>query len=308
MEILARDLMSLTSPVASAAVEDKILHQDMFDAVQHLPTGFVDLLILDPPYNLSKNYDGKPFRERQSSDYQIWFTSLIKAIKPLLRPNASAYVCSDWKTSVLIAPILEKTFHVQNRITWEREKGRGALRNWKNTAEDIWFCTTSQHYSFNVDEVKVKRRAIAPYRTDSGVPKDWQEEEGGNFRITSPSNIWTDISVPFWSMRENTDHPTQKPEKLISKLILASSNPGELVFDPFLGSGTSAVVACKLGRRFLGVEISRTYCCWALKRLRMAAEDPSIQGYAGGVFWDRNTLAEQPKAKPVVPRPESRLL
>ena len=71
---------------------------------------------------------------------------------------------------------------------------------------------------------------------------------GGNFRDTHPSNLWTDISVPFWSMPENTDHPTQKAEKLIAKLVLASTNPGDFVFDPFLGSGTSSVVAKKLGK------------------------------------------------------------
>jgi len=98
-------------------------------------------------------------------------------------------------------------------------------------------------------------------------------------------------------MPENTKHPTQKPEKLIAKLVLASSDPGEMVLDPFLGSGTTAVVARKLGRRFVGVEIDREYCCWALKRLAIAQEDSSIQGYADGVFWERNSLSDRPKDK-----------
>ncbi|MBO1351689.1 MAG: site-specific DNA-methyltransferase [Hormoscilla sp. GUM202] len=144
---------------------------------------------------------------------------------------------------------------------------------------------------------KLKRKVIAPYRTADGSPKDWQEEAGGNFRLTHPSNIWTDITIPFWSMPENTKHPTQKPEKLIAKLVLASSDPGEMVLDPFLGSGTTAVVARKLGRRFVGVEIDREYCCWALKRLAIAQEDSSIQGYADGVFWERNSLSDRPKDK-----------
>lgn len=97
----------------------------------------------------------------------------------------------------------------------------------------------------------------------------------------------------FWSMPENTDHPTQKPEKLIAKLILASSRPGDMVLDPFLGSGTTAVVARKLDRRFCGIEHSQEYCCWALKRLQLAEFDKSIQGYADGVFWERNSLNDQ---------------
>jgi site-specific DNA-methyltransferase (adenine-specific) len=115
--------------------------------------------------------------------------------------------------------------------------------------------------------------------------------------LTHPSNIWTDLTVPFWSMPENTDHPTQKPEKLIAKLILASSNPGDLVFDPFNGSGTTCVVAKKLERQFCGLEQNRSYCCWALKRLAIADNVTTIQGYSDGVFWERNSLNAQSSKK-----------
>jgi site-specific DNA-methyltransferase (adenine-specific) len=97
-------------------------------------------------------------------------------------------------------------------------------------------------------------------------------------------------------MPENTDHPTQKPEKLVAKAVLASSRPGDVVFDPFLGSGTTAVVAKKLGRRFVGIEIDETYACLAQKRLAMAEDDPGIQGYVDGVFWERNSGPQQAKA------------
>src|SRR5207247_9533302 len=145
-------------------------------------------------------------------------------------------------------------FEVQNRITWEREKGRGALSNWKNASEDIWFCTMSDRYTLNVETVKVRRRVLAPYRNVDGRAKDWVETDIGNFRDTHPSNLWTDITVPFWSMPENTDHPTQKSEKLLAKLIMASTNPGDVVFDPFLGSGTAPVVAREVGRSYVGIE------------------------------------------------------
>ena len=97
-------------------------------------------------------------------------------------------------------------------------------------------------------------------------------------------------------MSENTDHPTQKPEKLIAKLMLASSRENDFILDPFLGSGTTAVVARKLGRRFCGIELNQEYCCWALKRLEQATDDPTIQGYTGGVFWERNSLSDQAKS------------
>jgi site-specific DNA-methyltransferase (adenine-specific) len=88
-------------------------------------------------------------------------------------------------------------------------------------------------------------------------------------------------------------HPTQKPEKLLAKIILAATNPGDVVLDPFLGSGTTAVVAKKLGRRYVGVEIDRNYAGLAMKRLEIAERDRSIQGYAEGVFWERNSAPIQ---------------
>ena len=171
------------------------------------------------------------------------------------------------------------------------------MHNWKNGMEDIWFAVKDpNNYYFNVEAVKIRRQVIAPYRAN-GKPKDWEETTEGNFRMTYPSNFWDDISIPFWSMPENTDHPTQKPEKLIAKLILASSKKGDMVFDPFLGSGTTSVVAKKLKRHYCGIEINTEYCCWAEKRLEMADTDTEIQGYTNGVFWERNTLNKQQAEK-----------
>lgn len=285
---LAKDLTRLDRPAAAAELCDRIVHQDFFAAARFLPAHFVDLLVLDPPYNLSKNYHGQVFGAKEGVQYQKWFAQMVALLRPALKTRASVYVCSDWRTSSLIAPVLEETLVVRNRITWEREKGRGAKANWKNNTEDIWFCTVSADYYFDLESVKMKRRVLAPYRHLDGRPKDWRAEHGGNFRLTHPSNIWTDLTVPFWSMPENTDHPAQKPEKLIARLILASSARGDFVLDPFLGSGTTAVVCRKLGRRFLGIEANRQYCCWALKRLARAAREPAIQGYTDGVFWERN--------------------
>lgn len=292
---LSRYLLTLNSQVGIDDINGRVIHQDFFDVAQYLPKESIDLLIMDPPYNLSKNYNGHLFKEKEKGAYQDWFLSVLELVKPLLKTTATIYVCSDWKTSIIIAPLLEQEFYVRSRVAWEREKGRGSKSNWKNNTEDIWFCTVTDKYIFNVDAVKQKRKVIAPYRHKDGQPKDWQEEEDGNFRLTYPSNIWTDISIPFWSMPENTDHPTQKPEKLIAKLILASSKPGDLVFDPFLGSGTTAVVAKKLDRSFAGIELNQEYCCWALKRLNLAEKDASIQGYVDGIFWERNTLSKRSK-------------
>ncbi len=275
---------------------DKTIVGDTLSVLPLLPTKFVDLLIVDPPYNLDKDFHGKKFKKTTNELYEEYTEEWINQVIPLLKDTATIYVCCDWQSSSVIYRVLKKYFHIQNRITWQREKGRGALSNWKNGMEDIWFATMAKEYTFHVEDVKIRRKVIAPYKVD-GQPKDWEETEEGNFRNTYPSNFWDDISIPYWSMPENTAHPTQKPEKLLAKLILASSNPGEVVFDPFLGSGSTSVTAKKLNRHYVGIEQNEQYCVWAEKRLEMAEIDKEIQGYTDGVFWERNTNALQKKKK-----------
>lgn len=272
----------------SFATRNKIICADSATVISKLKPGIFDLLFADPPYNLTKQFGAEKFTSTSADAYEQWLDSWLRLCLPLLKETASVYVCGDWRSSSAIQRVGSKYFKLQNRITWEREKGRGAKRNWKNSAEDIWFFTVSDEFTFNLDTVKQRRKVIAPYR-ENGKPKDWNESQNGNFRDTHPSNLWTDISVPFWSMPENTDHPTQKPEKLLAKIILASTNPGDLVLDPFAGSGTTAVVAKKLGRDFIAIESDENYCLLAAKRLEMAETDRSIQGFKDGVFWERNS-------------------
>lgn len=277
-------------------VFNQVVWGDSFEVMQSLPHHCVDLAVVDPPYNLTKQYATRSFAKRGVEEYAVFSQLWINNLKRLLKPTASLYVCCDWQTGLVLAPLLCEAFIVRNRITWQREKGRGAQANWKNAQEDIWYLTVSSSYTFNLDDVKIKRRVLAPYRSQ-GSPKDWQETDDGRFRLTCPSNFWDDITVPYWSMPENTQHPAQKPEKLLAKLILASSNRDDLVFDPFLGSGTTAVTAKKLSRNFLGIEREALYCALAQRRLDLADAQKSIQGYSQGVFWERNSLNFQKKLK-----------
>jgi site-specific DNA-methyltransferase (adenine-specific) len=260
---------------------------DCLTVLPLLPDNSVDLVIADPPYNLDKRFGETEWRKTDAEAYQdftrLWLTEVLR----ILKPDGSLYICTDWTSGMILGPMLAEAAVLRNRITWQREKGRGAARNWKNGMEDIWFATRSEEYTFHLDAVRLRRRVLAPYRAD-GVPKDWENTPDGKFRDTCPSNFWDDITVPFWSMKENTAHPTQKPEKLMAKLILASSDPGDVILDPFAGSGSACVAAKKLGRRFIGIERERTYCCWCEKRLADAEEDKRIQGYEDGIFWERN--------------------
>ena len=275
-----------------AEITDKTILGDTFKVCPRLPEKSVDLIIADPPYNLRKTYGSTTFSRKKAEEYEAFTRKWLTAVKPLLKDNGSVYVCCDWESSLIIGRVLAEFFTVRNRITWQREKGRGARANWKNGMEDIWFATNSDKYTFNLNAVKVRRRVLAPYRVD-GNPKDWKESEEGKYRDTCPSNFWDDITVPFWSMPENTAHPTQKPEKLIAKLILASSNKGDTVFDPFAGSGTTLTTAKKLDRRYIGIEKEKQYCIWSEYRLEKAETDKEIQGLKNGVFLERN----HPKSK-----------
>lgn len=297
-ELLSIEALRSLSGEKPAGLENflnKTINADLMEVLPLLPDEFADLIIIDPPYNLTKDFGGKVFNARSEDAYDKYLASWFPLVCKKLKKTGSLYICGDWKCTSSLQRAVQKELTVLNRITWQREKGRGAASNWKNSMEDIWFAVKNpDDYYFNVEAVKQKRRVIAPYK-ENGVPKDWEESESGNFRLTYPGNFWDDISIPFWSMPENTDHPTQKSEKLYAKLILASSRPGDLVFDPFLGSGTASVVAKKLGRSFLGVELSEEYCLYAQKRLLRAEDDKSIQGYSDGVFWERNTGAAQKK-------------
>ena len=196
------------------------------------------------------------------------------------------------ESSLVIGETIAENFTLRSRITWQREKGRGAKANWKNSMEDIFFATVGEKYTFNLDKVKQRKKVVAPYKED-GKPKDWEETADGRFRDSCPSNFWDDITVPYWSMAENTAHPTQKPEKLLAKLILASSNENDVVLDPFAGSGSTGVTAKKLNRRYICIEQNPLYCAWAEYRLEKAGTDKTIQGYEDGVFWERNSRTDK---------------
>ena len=275
---------------------NKTLNGDVIEILKFLPDEFADLIIIDPPYNLTKNFNGMKFNSRSENSYDEYLKTWFPEVCKKLKPNGSLYMCGDWKCTASLQRAIEKELTIMNRITWQREKGRGAKSNCKNGMEDIWFAVKNpDDYYFDVESVMMKRKVLAPYKIE-GNPKDWDESEEGKFRLTYPSNFWDDISIPFWSMPENTDHPTQKPEKLYAKLILASSKEGDVVFDPFLGSGTTSVVAKKLNRKYCGIELNEEYCLWTEKRLKIADTDKSIQGYSDGVFWERNSLNLQQKS------------
>jgi len=292
-----KKLLTIRNEAEIAAIINRTIHGDSLKVLPLLPSECVDLIFTDPPYNLSKKFNKSTFSARSDEAYRIYLESWVPQLQRILKPTGTLYICGDWRCSNVIKEVGQKYFQVKNRITWEREKGRGSKTNFKSTSEDIWFFTKSSSYTFNLNDVKIVKKVIAPYKDKEGKPKDWVKTKEGNFRLTHPSNIWTDLTVPFWSMPENTDHPTQKPEKLIARAILASSNENDVIFDPFLGSGTTSVVAKKLNRQFFGIELDQYYSCIIEKRLNMANKNIQIQGIDNGKFYERNNPIKKTKNK-----------
>ena len=201
---------------SASEITNRTINGDLLEMLEFVPDGFADLIIIDPPYNLSKNFNGMKFSRRSQESYdeylETWFPKVCKKLKA----NGSLYMCGDWKCTASLQNAIEKQLTVLNRITWQREKGRGAKNNWKNGMEDIWFAVKNpDDYYFNVDAVMCKRQVLAPYKAD-GKPKDWDDSLDGKFRLTYPSNFWDDISIPFWSM---PDTGSSKSRRLGSSII-----------------------------------------------------------------------------------------
>ena len=251
-----------------------LIKDTCFNSPKHIKDKTVNLFFCDPPYNILSGQEWDS-QWKNNEEFYAWTEEWIQLMYNQLKDDGSAYVCISWQHSHMFHMILEKVgFRIVNRITWKRDKGRGSKTNWKSMHEDIFLVTKGSRYTFNIDDVMVEKKVIAPYKDKDGNPKDWWVNDNGEkVRLTHPGNLWTDFSVPFWSSKEvrsyaktkrtpdNTlqKHPTQKPKDLVKRCILASSNKNDLVVDYFLGSGTTLVVCNELGRKCIGFEVDEQY-------------------------------------------------
>ena len=160
---LGARLLRVDGARSLAAVMGRTVVGDMQRVLDLLPAHEVDLLIADPPYNLRKDFNGASFVPVSLDAYEAWLLGWLPKAARVLRPSGSLYVCGDWRSSAAVHRALDRHFIVRNRITWEREKGRGAKANWKNCSEDIWFATVSGEYTFNAAcATRVSRREQSP--------------------------------------------------------------------------------------------------------------------------------------------------
>jgi site-specific DNA-methyltransferase (adenine-specific) len=212
----------------------------------------VDLVVADPPYNLGKNY-GNNSDSLEKKEYLGFTEQWLREADRILKPRGSLYVFMGFRyISHLYLMLEEIGLHFQGWITWHYTQGMGRKRGFSPRHDDILYFTKSQHhYTFNLDDVRVPQKY---YRSRN------------NMRGANPGDVW-EFSHVHYCQESRTHHPTQKPEGLIERMILASSNPGDLVVDPFAGSGTTLRVCQQTGRDSIGIEMNPEYCDMIKTRL-----------------------------------------
>lgn len=223
---------------------NNIIKANCLDAMKNISSNVVDCVITDPPYGINQ------------CDWDILNNDWIKELDRLLKINSSIWVFCGWSNVLKVKNELEKYFKLQNWIIWDRIKGRGAKYNFVSTREDILWFTKSDKYTFNKQSSTIKKKT-------GGLGL----KNGDEYRKLS--NVWTDISpiVP-WS-KERVKHPTQKPVKLIERIVSISSNENDLILDLFAGSGTTGVACKNLNRNYILIEKEEEYCKIARDRLKL---------------------------------------
>lgn len=246
---------------------------DAVSWLKTLETASVDLIFADPPYNIKKA-EWDTFESQQK--YLKWSLKWIKEASRILKPNGTLYICGFSEIlSDLKLPAL-RYFAGCRWLIWHYKNKANLGSDWGRSHESILHFRKSHEFTFNIDDIRISygnhtlKYPVHPQAETSQFGKKdnkdhlWQPHPNG----AKPKDV---IEVPTTcnGMNETTPHPTQKPEELIRKFILASSNQDDIIVDPFLGSGTTAVVAEQLKRKWRGCDNNPEYCGWAANRIEL---------------------------------------
>ena len=217
-----------------------------------LPDGAVDLIVADPPYNLGKDYGNN--RDLKAWDQYETFTRqwLSESVR-VLKPTGSIYVFMGVRFISHLFRIMEHDCRLRFNgwITWHYTQGMGRKSGFSPRHEDVLFFTKSAEFTFNLNDVRVPQKY---FRTRN------------NMAGANPGDVWQFSHVHYCSA-ERQNHPTQKPEALLERILRASSNRGDVVLDPFVGSGTTCRVADVLGRKWIGIDVNPQYVAMSRERL-----------------------------------------
>ena len=231
----------------------EIINGDAISEMKKISENSIDLIVADPPYNLGKDY-GNDSDSKAFDDYISFTKDWTTEAKRILKPTGTLYVFMGFKFIAHLYQILENTqkLNFNNWICWHYTQGIGKKKGFSPRHEDILMFTKGKEFTFNLDAIKIPQKF---YRSIN------------NMRGANPGDVW-EFSHVHYCNENRQNHPTQKPEGLIERLILASSHAGELVLDPFSGSGTTLRVCQQLNRTGIGIEINETYVEQTHTRLR----------------------------------------
>lgn len=249
--------------------DHKIIHGDALSVLKDIETSSVDLIFADPPYNIGKKYSGVTNAWSNDEEYIRWCQVWVEECVRILKPSGSAYFMTSTQNMPYIDIFLREKLNVLSRIIWHYDSsGVQAKKYFGSLYEPILHCVKNKkNYTFNADAISVEaktgsKRKLIDYR--GKVPKPYNTKK-------IPGNSWYFPRVRY-RMEEYENHPSQKPEKLMERIILASSNSGDVILDPFSGTFTSASVAKKLGRKSINIELSEDYIKIGLLRLGISNE------------------------------------
>ncbi|QTA27351.1 adenine-specific DNA-methyltransferase [Escherichia albertii] len=244
-----------------------IIQGDALCELKKMPAASVDLIFADPPYNIGKNFDGmvENWKEDQFID---WLLEVIAECHRVLKKQGSMYIMNSTENMPFVDLYCRKLFTIKSRIIWSYDSSGVQARKYYGSMYEpiLMMVKDAKNYTFNSDAILVEaktgaRRALIDYRKNPPQPYSNQKVSG---------NVW-DFSRVRYLMDEYENHPTQKPEALLQRIILASSNPGDVVLDPFAGSFTTGAVAIATGRKFIGIEINNEYIKMGLRRLNISS-------------------------------------
>lgn len=252
---------------------------DAINWLHSLESESVDLIFADPPYNIKKA-EWDSFESQQ--EYVNWSLQWIEQAARVLKSNGTLYVCGFSEILADIKLPASRFFRGCRWLIWHYKNKANLGTDWGRSHESILHFRKSRQFTFNVDDVRIPygnhtlKYPLHPQAETSQYGKSseskerlWHPHPGG----AKPKDV-LEIPTTCNGMHEKTPHPTQKPEELLRKIVLASSNPGDLVIDPFLGSGTTAVVAEQLRRQWKGCDNSLEYCRWAADRIELVEDWP----------------------------------
>ncbi len=250
--------------------DGQLWHGDAIIWLSSIPDNSIDMVFADPPYNIKKaQWD----MFHSSNAYIQWCMEWIAQVHRILKPTGTFYICGFSEIiAELVVPSLAY-FKGLKWLIWHYKNKANLGKDWGRSHESILHFRKSNDFVFNVDSIRM------PYHTHILKYPEHPQAESSQYSNNGKKHDWTPhpdgskakdvIEIPTTcnGMHEKTPHPTQKPEELLRKLILASSNPGDIVLDPFVGSGTTAVCAKQLRRKWLGCDSQAEYLNWAVKRL-----------------------------------------